>query len=305
MFERCKKIEGRTILKLTENPFDAYDANGIKKLAKCADSSYLAVVVFLKWFCAKKKRVNRWKDGIDRFRPVSHRGQFTLPKSDTKTEFLCAALSFFQQFLYFASELAEWITPNEANDFLLQYWRLVLPESAPCENNEQAASANLAYDVPEVFYRFLLEEYLPTYHNQIVHGAKSEPGTMGLVRELDGTSYFIAPRKRFLESYAQWLTERHAAVFDLSAPKGEAMVQRQLLETGIPLRGEKNNPATWRHPFYGKKAGMVSCFALPIRQLPESFQTAFKNQIGVGSDTISIPNQSEPLPDDGKGAESL
>lgn len=305
MFERSKRVEDRITLELIETPFDAYDANGIKKLAKQADSCFLAIVVFLKWFCAKGKRINRWKDGIDRFRPVSHRGRFTQPKSDTKTEFLCAALSLLQQFLYFASELAEWITPDEANDFLLQYWRLVLPESAPCENNGEAASANLAYDTPEIFYRFLLEEYLPTYRNQIIPGVKGEPGTMGLARELDGASYFIAPRKRFLESYAQWLTERHAAIFDLSASKGEAMVQRQLLEAGIPLRGERNNPATWRYPFYGKKAGMVSCFALPIRQLPESVQAAFKNQIGEGSDTTSVPNQSEPLPDNGKGAEAL
>lgn len=304
-FERNKNADTRPCFELTASGFDSYDTKAIKKFSKRAADCYWGLEKFLEWFCGKTKNIERWQDEIDRFRPVTHKGHFTTPKSDNRTEWLCAGLSLFQQYLYFASEKKEWITTEEAHDFLLRYWRLVLPESAPSVEGNQQDGQCLAYESPEAFYRFLAEYFLPTYHSQVLYGTTGEQGTMALVRKLDGEEFFITPRMQFLETYAQWLKSQHSPSFDLSVSKGETAVQRKLLEAGIPLRGEKNNPSTWRYPFYGKQKGMVNCLALPVGQFPEPAQSAFENLIGTGSGTAAAPNRTEPAPDGQKGVEVL
>ena len=124
-----------------------------------------------------------------------------------------------------------------------------MPESAPKENDEQEKNAALNYESPDVFYQFLAEWFLPTYHKQILQAAKGVQGTMGLIRNLDGATLFIAPRQIFLETYSQWLNDHSSSTLDLSVARGDAMAQRKLLEAGIPLKGETKNPAIWRYPF--------------------------------------------------------
>lgn len=296
VFERSRAVSARPSLELKKAGFDSYDVEKVETLSNAATDCYWEVELFLKWFCEKKKHFRHWQDAIDRFRPVTRKGRFTTPKSDDRTEWLCAGLALFQQYLYFASEKAGWITEDEAHDFLLQYWRLVLPESAPYEENGQAAPENLAYDAPDVFYQFLSDAYLPTYRSQIVQGVKGESGTMGLIRELDGGRSFIAPRKIILEAYTTWLAEHRGSVCDLSAPKSEAAVQRQLMENGVPLRGEKHNPSTWRYSFYREDNGKVECFALPFVQLPESVRSVFGELFGIDSDCGEKPKAPEAAP---------
>ncbi len=243
-FERGKKIGDRSILELTGESFGACDMDGIENLKKHADTAFLEITIFLDWFCNRKKHIKRWKNDIDPFRPIIRRGRFTQPQSDLKTEYLCAALSLFQQLLFFASEEAEWITSEEAREILLQYWRLVLPESALKADDKQEKSETLNYMQPDVFYRFLMEWFLPTYRGQVLQAVKGTKGTMGLIRSLDGTDFFITPRHRFLEAYAQWLGNHDSPVFDLSAPRADAAVQRMLFEAGVPLKHETNNPST-------------------------------------------------------------
>jgi hypothetical protein len=143
-------------------------------------------------------------------------------KADDKTEFLCAALALFKQFLYFAAEVAEWITPEEAQEILLWYWRLVLPESAPPspaspEGIVHNSGAAFSYDDPDVFYRFLTSWFLPTYRNQIAAPGQAVTSSMvGKLHELGEEVYFITPRTDFLQAYCKWIIDQGASPFDRS-----------------------------------------------------------------------------------------
>lgn len=301
-FESTKVTDTRSKFELKDAGFDSYDVEKLEVLSKSAKDCYWEVEVFLEWFCGKAKRIKCWKDEIDRFRPVMHKGRFTAPKSDDRTEWLCAGLALFQQFLYFASEKADWITSDEAQNFLLQYWQLVLPESAPHTDGSEAEYEHMDYREPDIFYKFLTGYFLTTYRSQVLHGTKGTSGTMELIRELDGETIFITPRKQFLEAYARWLTEQHSPSFELG---NEAAFQRQLMEAGVPLRGEKNNPSTWRHTFYRDHKEKVDCLALPIAQLSEPVQAAFGSLFGSPSDPSVHPTPSEPIPNGFEGVKPL
>lgn len=301
-FERSKKIGDRSILELTGETFGAYDMDGIENLKKHEATAYLEVTMFLDWFYSRKKHIKRWKNEIDLFRPSIRRGRFTQLKSDLKTEYLCAALSLFQQFLSYASEETEWLTPEEAGEILLQYWRLVLPESAPKADDEQEEPETLNYTQPDVFYRFLTEWFLPTYRGQVLQAAKGTQGTMGLIRSLDGTDFFITPRRSFLEAYAQWLGNHDSPAFDLFAPRADAAVQRTLFEAGVPLKHETNNPSTWRFAFYGKAGSSINCLALPLTALPDEVRKGFGILFGGNDAPVPGSNRFEALTNGEKGA---
>lgn len=193
---------------------------------------------------------------------------------------------------------------------MLRYWRWALPESAPKENDEQEKNVVLNYESPDVFYQFLTEWFLPTYHKQILQAAKGVQGTMGLIRNLDGATLFIAPRQIFLETYSQWLNDHSSSILDLSVARGDAVAQRKLLEAGIPLKGETKNPATWRYPFYGRDktvngGGMIGCFALPLAQLPERVRSVFEDLFGANFDCGSQSIVSEAVTNSSEGVDSL
>lgn len=302
VFESAKAANTRSKFKLKETGFDSYDVEKLEALSKFAKDCYWEVEAFLKWFCGKTKHIKRWQDEIDRFRPVTHKGRFTTPKSDDQTEWLCAGLALFQQYLYFASEKADWITPDEARDFLIQYWQLVLPESAPYTDSNGVAHEHMDYKKPDIFYKFLTEYFLTTYRSQVLHEAKGTSETMALIRELGGELVFITLRKPFLESYTQWLTEQHSPSFDL---ENEASIQRQLMDAGIPLRGEKNNPSTWRHAFYKESKDKVDCLALPITKLPKQVQAAFGNLFDSLPDVSAHPTLAESVPNSFEGVKPL
>lgn len=233
----------RPMLALNSQPLDAYDADGMEVLKQSAQHCHMQIAAFLTAFCGDASYLDDWRENILRFRPVARKGRFSQPQSDLQTELLCAALSFFQQFLRYASEDALWISREEARELLLRYWRWALPGSAPIDSEPGGSAAARAsacrYYEPQVFYHFLAEYFVPTYLGQILRDAKGLPGTMAVIRKLDGEDWFIAPRKRLLEVYARWLTERKASAFEIS---NEAAVQRQMLEAGLPLRGEKTIP---------------------------------------------------------------
>lgn len=303
VFTHKNEAVSHPLLPIKDAGFDTYDKEKVDKLDGLAEICYGEIITFLVWFCKKKKHIQQWRKGMDCFRPVAHQGRFSKPQSDNQTEWLCAGLALFRQFLLFASEKVEWITTEEAHDILIKYWRLVLPASAPNEDSASDSIA-LAYDDPQVFYSFLIENYLPTYHNQIMVGAKGESGTMGLIHMLDGKQCFIAPRQNFLKVYGKWLAGHGAIGFDLSSIKGEAIVQGKLREAGVPIHGEKNNPSTWRFQYYKDSKDKINCLALPIAQLPDWVQAVFGVQFGVklpamGSTTHSdaaVNNKEEVNP---------
>ncbi|MBR2928344.1 MAG: hypothetical protein IKC24_04215 [Oscillospiraceae bacterium] len=307
-FGKWKKNDSRPLLELKEGPLDIYDPKGLDRFEKYAGCIYLQIITFLKWFCRPqkgKKHRQQWQKGIDKYRPVAHKGRFIQYKTDEKTDYLCAALSLFEQYLYFASEKSESITAEEAQEILLRYWRLVLPESAPAsEENTVQFSPSATFDDPDVFYKFLLTHFIPTYRNQIFTSERGGRGTMGLIRVIDDTEYLITPRRSFLEQYRTWLTGQNAEFFELSNSRSETSVQGALQNAGVPLRGEKNNPRTWRYQFYSNTRAMVNCFGLPIRQLPNELQEHIGTLFGQPKSDIAVPNKSEALPNAGKAVKT-
>lgn len=310
VFGRKDTVKGRLILDWNADGLSSYDAVGIKKLRTLEYDCYLEITLFLQWLCRKKRRIKRWKADFDTFRPITRNGRFTTPASDEQTELLCAALALFRQFLVYASEKNDWLTQEKAREIMLQYWRWVLPESAPKAEGKQQKTVVLNYASPDVFYQFLTEWFLPTYRTQILQAVKGVQGTMGLIRNLDGATLFIAPRQIFLETYSHWLNDRGSSTLDLSIVHRDAAAQRKLLEAGIPLKGETKNPATWRYPFYGRsktvnRGGMIGCFALPIPQLPEGVQGVFRDLFGAGYICGSQSIISEAVTNSSEGVDPL
>lgn len=310
VFGRRDTVKGRLILDWKADSLSSYDTVGIEKLRTLGYDCYLEITLFLQWLCKKKRRIERWKDDFRRFQPFTRRGRFTTPASDEQVELLCAALALFRQFLVFASEKNDWLTQEEAQEIMLRYWRWALPESAPKEDDRQKEPVVLNYESPDVFYQFLAEWFLPTYHKQILQATKGVQGTMGLIRNLDGATLFIAPRQIFLETYSQWLNDHSSSTLDLSMVHGNAMAQRKLLEAGIPLKGETKNPATWRYPFYGRNkavngGGIIGCFALPLEQLPERVRSVFEDLFGIDFDCGSQLSTSETVTNSPEGVDLL
>lgn len=307
IFKGGRSEDNRITLSLNADQLGSYDMERIQKLKELSEVCYLATTGFLLWFCQSKKNIRNWKNNIVRFHSVTKKGRFCHQKSDLQTELLCAALSMLDQYLRFASEETDWITEEKANEILLQYWRLVLPESAP---PDEVQNTQDTYDDPQVFYRFLSEYFLSTYQHQILQGRQGHQETMGLIRPLDGVDYIIIPRTVLLKTYLDWLEKQHISGFDLSTAKSEATVQHSLLESGIPLKHESGNLATWRYPFYGKdrasqSVGMVNCMALPISQLPENVQTAFGTLFGWENFHAVSPNPAETAPNSCNGIKLL
>ena len=308
VFGKWKKDDSRPIFEMKSESLDSYDPEEFKRFEKYSGRIYLQITAFLMWFCHSKrsqKHQRHWKTGMDKYRPVAHKGRFIQYKTDEKTDYLCAALSLFEQYLYFASEKSESITAEEAQEILLRYWRLVLPESAPAsEENTVQFSPSATFDDPDVFYKFLLTHFIPTYRNQIFTSERGTRGTMGLIRVIDDTEYLITPRRSFLEQYRTWLTGQNAEFFELSNSRSETSVQGALQDAGVPLRGEKNNPRTWRYQFYSNTRAMVNCFGLPIRQLPNELQEHIGTLFGQPKSDIAVPNKSETLPNAGQAVKT-
>lgn len=300
-----KLDSARPIIELESQMFDSYDVDGIRILNSSAQNCHMLVVSFLSWFRKGTKNIWRWQESVDSFRPVTRCGRFSQPKTDDRTEFLCAALAFLKQFLRYTYKIEVWITQEDAEEILLWYWRTVLPESVPPdESSIQAGAVKLKYDTPETFYRFLTEYFMPVYREQVRSASSDASETIGLLHKIGKKLYFITPRMCFLELYARWLEDHDATVFDLFAHNGEAAVQRKLQDAGVPLKGESANPATWRFKFYSED-DKVSCLALPLSQLPETVQNVFGQLFEIPSEDAVIPNAPEAVPDGQEGVNCL
>lgn len=310
VFRTEKQSSNRSILKLNAEHLDSYDKKQLDSLKRLEGKCHKGIMVFLAWFCEKKKHIRNWSNDIESFRPTMQKGRYQQVRVDGRTNFLCAALAFFKQYLYFASEEVAWITEEQAHEYLLRYWSLVLPESAPLEDGTSKAPPELAYGDAATFYQFLVDQFLPTYSSQILNASSGSPGTMGLFHMIDRTHYFISPRKEFLDTYRKWLEECGGSVFPLGGKNDEASVQGSLRDAGVPLKRESGNQSTWRYKFYKKgtvESGLekVACIALPIQELPEQVQEALRELFGSAVALPSKMNSSEVEQKDTESVEPL
>lgn len=297
---RQPKNDTRFLWKFSDAFWESYNQDGLKAFEVYAPGIHMQICAFLEWLCPHKKRVKVWLDSVNTFRPFQRNGSFTRLKTDHKTEYLCAALALFQQYLYFASDMVGCISQEDARKILLDYRRLVLPESAPAVQ-AGGASANRMYDDPDVFYQFLIKHFLPTYKAQIHLGDYGNRETVGLIRNMDGCDLLIIPRGVCLKSYENWLTTKQITFPKSNAKNHEAAMQRTLQNANIPLRHEKNNESTWRCNFYEAENGTsktksVPCFGFPIQQLPQPVQDCLSTMFGLQSNPTVNPNDSDLQP---------
>lgn len=115
-----------------------------------------------------------------------------------------------------------------------------------------------------------MDNYLTTYHNQIMHQRKAQRGTMAIVYSIDKEPYLILPRTSFFRFYQSWLKEKGTSL-DLAK---ETAIQRRLTDVGIQLKSEstphedggKKYTYSWRFAFYAnhKNNKEISyCLGLP------------------------------------------
>lgn len=134
------------VLNLSKSALDAYDNQMLEQLNELAEDFRYGIISFLAWFHNKKEHIESWKSGIDAFRLMVQKGRLQSSVSDPMTDSLCAALSFFQQYLYFASPKETGLPRKWPRKSCNWYWRLVLPESVPATDKESENVSSLAYD---------------------------------------------------------------------------------------------------------------------------------------------------------------
>lgn len=273
---RLKASDGRPSLKIDATNLDSVDQEKLESLS-CGDL-YFLLISFLRWFNKHpKQHVRELTEYSQRFHLVERRGKFTKAITSSQTDTFCYGLALLAMLLNFCSEDLRYISSEKAEEILLHYWRLVLPESAPKE--EPPADDFLpAYDDPDVFYNSLAS-YLTTYPNQMMHQRKAASGTMAIVYSIGKVPYLILPRTAFFKFYQSWLKEKGTSL-DLT---NETAIQRALTVAGIQFKSEsstnksktdsgKKDTYSWRFAFYTNCEENPYCLALPTESLPESIQ---------------------------------
>lgn len=116
-------------------------------------------------------------------------------------------------------------------------------------------------------------------------------------------------RETFFNEYHLWLKDHNIRSFDCSRVHGDAAVQKELMDVGIPMRSEKNNPSTWRYQFFSKdctlKSKLIACVALPLCQLPDFVQASFSEHFGEISGQLSLQRPSETSRSRSEGGKPL
>lgn len=309
--QQSRKQTVRDCFDWHDEPLDCVDDQKLKDFAKRAEGIYSLVSMFLDWFYPSKKRIKSWQASSDRFRPKIRQNSYLKPDHSIQTDMLCLSLSLLECFLTYATRKAQWLTEEEAEQILQNYWKLSLPESYEMNHCKTPYVSGMAiehnFSDPDLFYTFLVEHYLTTYQDQIITGNRGYAGTMALRRQSEGTNDWVVPRLIFLQKYEEWLLQEGGTPFAHTSPNWDATVQRRLLEAGIPLRGESNNPSTWRYQFYDKSTGKGKdpCLALIHDKLPEHIQKRLNSLIGQHSGPLSSPSGGECPPIIAKGADSL
>lgn len=280
-------IGDRPTFKFDGTAFTTFNPKILKNLEKCSTLIQLELESFVKWFRAKRTRQSRWLDEAEIFLPKSQRGQFVQFSTDVKDYALALAMSLLKQFLHFSIvEKRSWLTEDEAQQFLTEYWRLVLPESAPVTRvGDDRPAGKWRWNDPLTFWTFL-SVYIGEYAAKLsADGAPVKRETVGVLHKLpDGISYLIFPRGALLQAYVLWLQERHIDTPQQSG-RWETQVQSAIMNWGIPVKHESRD-ISWRFAFYLKgqaPVGMqekLACLAFPLDQLPPEIITALESALG-------------------------
>lgn len=280
-------IGDRPTFKFDGTAFTTFNPEILKNLEKYSTLIQLELKSFVKWFRSKRTRQSRWLDEAEIFLPKSQRGQFVQFSTDVKDYALALAMSLLKQFLHFSIvEKRSWLTEDEAQQFLTEYWRLVLPESAPVTSvGDDRPAGKWRWNDPLTFWTFL-SAYIGEYAAKLsADGAPVKRETVGVLHKLpDSISYLIFPQGALLQAYVSWLQERHIDIPQQSG-RWETQVQSAIMNWGIPVKHESRD-ISWRFAFYLKgqaPVGMqekLACLAFPLDQLPPEIIAALESALG-------------------------
>lgn len=279
-------IGDRPVFKLDGTAFTIFEPELLSNLEKNTELIQLELESFVMWFRAKKKRQRRWLDDANNFLPKSLHGQFIQRSANIEDYTLALAMSLLKQLLqFFIGEKRGWLTVDEAQQFLLDYWRLVLPESAPATGEGYGGQVgNCRWNDPLTFWAFL-SGYIGEHATKIsADGAPVKQEIVVVLHRLSDVPYIIFPRSPLLQAYVSWLQDRRADIPEQGG-RWETQVQSAIMNGGIAVKTEGED-ISWRFAFYRKgqaPAGLkekLPCLAFPLAQLPPEVINALESALG-------------------------
>ena len=280
-------IGDRPVFKLDGTAFTIFEPELLSNLEKNTELIQLELESFITWFRAKKKQQRRWLDDANSFLPKSQHGQFIQHSANTEDYTLALAISLFKRLLqFFIGDKRGWLTADEAQQFLLDYWHLVLPESAPLNSVEDDAQAgNCRWNNPLTFWTFL-SGYIGEQAAMIsANGAPSKREAVGVLHRLPDGPYLVFPRRLLFKAYISWLQDRCGDIPEQGG-RWETQLQIMIMDWGVPIKSEGKD-VSWRFAFYRKGQApdglkeKLPCLAFPLTQLPPEVIAALKSAFGT------------------------
>ena len=277
--------KGRPSLDIDGSAFLSFDPLMMDRLGRLEKVVYAEVQDFIRWLRAKEKRWEAWLSDIDLFLPKSAQGRFVQINSDPDALLYACRLALLKSFLNFAVNKRGWLTDNEAQQFLLNYWRLVLPESAPVNSaGDGVRAGRYRWNDPLTFWTFL-SDYIGKYAAEIsTGGAPVMREIVGVLHRLPDGAYLIFPRSPVFQAYKTWLHDQRPDVPEQGG-RWETQMQTAIMDWGIHVKSEGKD-ISWRFAFYRKGQApdtlkeKLPCLAFPLVQLPPEIIAALDSALG-------------------------
>lgn len=283
------QMKERVVLDIDASAFLNFDPSMVDELVQFEELICAQLHLFAQRLHQKRKRWKRCAEDIGTFIPRIARGRFVQELSSPELVVLACGLALLKEFLRFAADRCGWLTADEAQRFLLDYWRLVLPESAPVNGIDAGGqmTGNYRWDDPLTFWAFLTG-YLREHVAAITAtGSLAKREEVGILRQMpDGVKYLIFPRSVLLQAYVSWLQTRHACIPSRDG-RWEVRMQTEIANWGVRIKTEGKD-VTWRFTFYQQGQApdglrdKLACLAFPIDQLPKEVMETLKSKFGCG-----------------------
>lgn len=294
--ETKSPVPDRPALVLDGQALQSYDSDMLSDLQGRSDLIHAQLAMFSIWLRKKEKRWSRCVQDIEFFRPSVRSGRFVTPVMTVDANLFSAAFAVLKHFLYFAAEVAGWISSDEAQAILLAAWNEVLPESCPSTNGNGMEKSNGTWDTPFIFWDFL-GSYLEAGREEISSsGAPCPYGTPAVFHLLPEGCHLVIPRDRLAGEYVDFLSSKGISV--PSIKKWEVTLQRTILNWGVPVKTEGDD-ISWRFSYYdpktitGKQKSKLPCLAFPTNALPDNLQKWIRNTFGDVFGQINLENSPD------------
>lgn len=207
----------RPVVNLPGKDFRSYSPKTVKKINKHMPLIRAQLFGFTRYIRKSEERREKLLDRMSKYYPMAHAGKYvTTLDEHPEVAIWAAGLAAFETLLVYASDKKrKWLSKEEANQYLLEAWAAVLPESSPEPPSPESASISVRWDSLPVFWTFV-REYLEHYRDHIAaRDTKCVADTVAAVRVTKGEDHLVFPRAQLTKSYTDYV---HA--HDGSVPEG-------------------------------------------------------------------------------------